>query len=346
MRLPSPARPVFAHLRRVGPGPATQSWDAQFRAIPDAAKIGEYMRRMSARPHHLGSPYDKDNAEWIAGLLKQWGWQVEIEQFHVLMPTPKTRRLEMTAPTRFVAALVEPPVAADPTSGQQAEQLPSYNAYSADGDVTGRLVYVNYGRPEDYEVLDRLGVSVKGADRHRALRRVVARHQAEGRRRAWRHRVPHLLRSERRRVLRRGGVPGGPDAEQGRRAARQRDGHARASRRPADAQRRRDARGIAPRRQGRADDHEDPGAAHLLRRCPAAACRDHRRLAPADWRGALPITYRIGPGEATVHLRSPSTGTSRLSTTSSPACRGRPPPTSGSCAAITTTRGSTAPRIR
>ncbi len=121
------------------------------------------MRRLSARPHHLGSPYGKDNAEWIAGLLKQWGWQVEIEQFHVLMPTPKTRRLEMTAPTRFVAALVEPPVAADPTSGQQAEQLPSYNAYSADGDVTGRLVYVNYGRPQDYEVLDRLGVSVKGA---------------------------------------------------------------------------------------------------------------------------------------------------------------------------------------
>jgi N-acetylated-alpha-linked acidic dipeptidase len=140
-----------------------QSWDAQFRAIPDAAKIGEYMKRMSARPHHLGSPYDKDNAEWIAGLLKQWGWQVEIEEFQVLMPTPKSRRLEMTAPTRFVATLAEPPVTADPTSGQQAEQLPSYNAYSADGDVTGRLVYVNYGRPQDYEVLDRIGVSVKGA---------------------------------------------------------------------------------------------------------------------------------------------------------------------------------------
>ena len=197
------------------------------------------MRRMSARPHHLGSPYDKDNAEWIAGLLKQWGWQVEIEEFHVLMPTPKTRRLEMTAPTRFVASLVEPPVAADPTSGQQAEQLPSYNAYSADGDVTGRLVYVNYGRPQDYEVLDRLGVSVKGADRHRALRRVVARHQAESRRRARRHRLPHLLRPERRWVLRRGGVPGRPDAQQGRRAARQRDGHARASGRSADAQHRR-----------------------------------------------------------------------------------------------------------
>jgi N-acetylated-alpha-linked acidic dipeptidase len=108
--------------------PPPQSWDAQFRALPEASRIGEYMRRLSARPHHTGSPYDKDNAEWMAGLLKQWGWQVEIEQFHVLMPTPKTRRLEMTAPTQFVASLVEPPIASDPTSGQQAEQLPSYNA--------------------------------------------------------------------------------------------------------------------------------------------------------------------------------------------------------------------------
>ena len=69
----------------------------------------------------------------------------------------------MTAPTRFTAMLEEPPVPVDPTSGQKAEQLPTYNAYSIDGDVTGPLVYVNYGRPVDYEVLERRGVSVKGA---------------------------------------------------------------------------------------------------------------------------------------------------------------------------------------
>ena len=80
----------------------------------------------------------------------------------MLFPTPKTRLLEMVAPTRFTATLSEPPLAEDSTSGQTAEQLPTYNAYSIDGDVTGELVYVNYGVPEDYEELDRRGIDVKG----------------------------------------------------------------------------------------------------------------------------------------------------------------------------------------
>ena len=121
------------------------------------------MQRLSARPHHVGSAYDKDNAEWILAKFKEWGWQAEIERFDVLFPTPKERRLELVEPTKFTATLDEPTVAADPTSGQKSEQLPSYNAYSIDGDVTAPLVYVNYGRPEDYEQLDRLGVSVRGA---------------------------------------------------------------------------------------------------------------------------------------------------------------------------------------
>src|SRR5438874_13815327 len=69
----------------------------------------------------------------------------------------------MVAPTTFRAALREPPVAGDPTTTPTAEQLPGYNVYSIDGDVTGPLVYVNYGRPEDYDELVRQGVSVQGA---------------------------------------------------------------------------------------------------------------------------------------------------------------------------------------
>ena len=121
------------------------------------------MRRLSARPHHVGSPYDKENAEWILSKYKEWGWDAKIEIFEVLFPTPKERLLEMVAPTKFTAKLQEPVVAADPTSNQQNEQLPSYNAYSIDGDVTAPLVFVNYGLPKDYEELDRLGVSAKGA---------------------------------------------------------------------------------------------------------------------------------------------------------------------------------------
>jgi N-acetylated-alpha-linked acidic dipeptidase len=142
---------------------AEREWEAKFRAIPDPANLREYMRRLSARPHHVGSPYDKDNAEWILAHFKEWGLDAHIERFDVLFPTPKIRVLEMVAPTKFTAKLEEPAVAVDPTSNQKSEQLPTYNAYSIDGDVTAPLVFVNYGLPEDYEKLDRLGISVKGA---------------------------------------------------------------------------------------------------------------------------------------------------------------------------------------
>jgi N-acetylated-alpha-linked acidic dipeptidase len=140
-----------------------QQWEEKARAIPQPENLRNYMQRLSARPHAVGQPYDKDNAEWLLAQFKSWGLDAHIEEFDVLFPTPKERLVEMVAPTKFTAKLQEPPVAGDPTSDQQKEQLPTYNAYSADGDVTGPLVYVNYGMREDYEKLERLGVSVKGA---------------------------------------------------------------------------------------------------------------------------------------------------------------------------------------
>ena len=138
-------------------------WEGKFKPILSTEKLREYNQRLSARPHNVGSPYDKDNAEWILSMFKEWGWDAHLETFKVLFPTPKERLLELVAPSRFVAKLEEPTVAPDPTSSQRAEQLPTYNAYSVDGDVTAPLVYVNYGVPADYEQLERLGVSVKGA---------------------------------------------------------------------------------------------------------------------------------------------------------------------------------------
>ena len=140
-----------------------RDWEAKFRDIPTPQNFRDYMQRLSARPHHVGSPYDKDNAEWILSKFKEWGLDAKIETFDVLFPTPKERIVELVEPKKFVAKLQEPAVQVDPTSNQQAEQLPVYNAYSADGDVTAPLVYVNYGVPEDYEQLERMGVSVKGA---------------------------------------------------------------------------------------------------------------------------------------------------------------------------------------
>jgi N-acetylated-alpha-linked acidic dipeptidase len=143
--------------------PAPKPADERFRAIPQAANIRGYMQRLSARPHHVGSAYTKDNAEWMLAKFKEWGWDAAIEQFDVLFPTPKQRVLELVEPTRFTAKLDEPVVSVDPTSGQKTEQLPSYNAYSIDGDVTAPLVYANYGRVEDYDQLERMGISTRGA---------------------------------------------------------------------------------------------------------------------------------------------------------------------------------------
>src|SRR5271156_1624174 len=96
-----------------------QDWESKFRAIPDPANMRAYMQRLAARPHNVGSPYDKENAEWILSKFKQWGLQAEIETFYVLFPTPKQRALELVAPTTYTARLQEPPVAVDPTSNQQ-----------------------------------------------------------------------------------------------------------------------------------------------------------------------------------------------------------------------------------
>jgi N-acetylated-alpha-linked acidic dipeptidase len=142
---------------------AERDLEARFKTMPDPAHMRESMRRLSARPHHVGSAYDKDNAEWLLNQFKSYGWDAHIENFDVLFPTPIDRLVELVAPTTFKAALQETAIAGDPTSNQQSEQLPSYNAYSIDGDVTGPLVFVNYGIPADYEELEQRGISVKGA---------------------------------------------------------------------------------------------------------------------------------------------------------------------------------------
>jgi len=148
----------FAEPQAIEQRALEERFDAQLRAD----HLRDWMKRLTARPHHVGSPYGKENAEFIASQFKSWGYDTRIEEFKVLFPTPKTRLLEMTEPTAFKASLAEPALKEDATSGQSDEQLPVYNAYSADGDVSGELVYVNFGVPKDYEELERRGIDVKG----------------------------------------------------------------------------------------------------------------------------------------------------------------------------------------
>jgi N-acetylated-alpha-linked acidic dipeptidase len=136
--------------------------ESRFDAALRVENLRDWLKRLSARPHHLGSAYNKTNADFVAAQFRSWGYETTLEEFHVLFPTPKTRIVEMTSPEKYTMKLQEPAFKEDSTSGQVAEQLPTYNAYSIDGDVTAPLVYVNYGVPADYEELDRRGIDVRG----------------------------------------------------------------------------------------------------------------------------------------------------------------------------------------
>jgi N-acetylated-alpha-linked acidic dipeptidase len=279
-----------------------REWEAKFQSIPSPARMRDAMRLLSARPHHVGSPYDKTNAEWLRDQFRSYGWQTEIEVFDVLFPTPKERVVELVAPTRFKAKLQEPAVPGDPTSGQQDEQLPTYNAYSADGDVTAPLVFVNYGVPADYDELARRGISVKGAI-------VIAKYGG-----SWRGIKPKVA-AERGAVgcliysdPRDDGYAAGDVFPKG--PMRPRDGVQRGSvadmpTYPGDPL----TPGIGATKDAK---RYTVAEAPTLTKIPVLPISygDAQPLLealggqvlPESWRGGLPITYRFGPGPARVHL--------------------------------------------
>jgi N-acetylated-alpha-linked acidic dipeptidase len=281
---------------------AQRDWEKKFRDGIATDNIRENMRKLSARPHHVGSPYQKENAEWLLSKFKDWGFDAKIETFDVLFPTPKERLLELVEPTKFRAKLQEPVLAVDPTSGQTAEQLPTYNAYSIDGDVTAPLVYVNYGNREDYDQLDRLGISVKGAI-------VIARYG-----RGWRGTKPKvagehgaigcIIYSD----PKGDGYANGEDYPAG--GWRSRDGVQRGSVMDTDYPGDPLTPGVGATADAKRLEIKD---AKTITKIPVLPISYSDALpllsalkgpvAPEDWRGALPITYRIGPGPAKVHLK-------------------------------------------
>ena len=283
---------------------AERQWEEKLRAIPSPDNLRSYMQKLSAHPHHVGSPYDKENAQWIAAKFKEFGLDTHIEQFDVLFPTPKERVVELVeGGPKFVAKLQEPALPQDPTSSQQAEQLPTYNAYSIDGDVTAPLVYVNYGIPEDYEQLERLGISVQG-------KIVIARYYH-----SWRGIKPKVAAEH--------GAIGCliySDPHE--------DGFVQGETFPAGAYRPPDGvqRGSVADMPFYPGDPLTPGVgatndakrlkveeAPTITKIPVLpiSYADAQpllaaltgRVAPEGWRGGLGITYHVGPGPAKVHLK-------------------------------------------
>lgn len=137
-------------------------WEKQFDEQLNPQNQDSWMQFLASHPHHVGSPQDKANARYLLSLFKQWGYDTRIDTYYVLFPTPKLRLLELQGAKPYKARLQEPALKEDKTSSQLKEQLPTYNAFSADGDVSSELVFVNRGVPADYEKLERMGISVNG----------------------------------------------------------------------------------------------------------------------------------------------------------------------------------------
>jgi N-acetylated-alpha-linked acidic dipeptidase len=282
--------------------PIERSIEQRFDADLSPDELRSWLKSMSSEANQVGSPHDKANAEFVRDQLKQWGWDAQIEVFYPLYPTLKHHTLELVAPTAFVAALKEPPIPGDETSSR-TDGMGPYNVYGADGDVTGDLVYVNYGMPDDYKDLARRGVDVKG--------KIAITRYGGG----WRGLKPKLAQAH-------GAIgciiysdPQNDGYGQG-------DVYPKGGWRPADGVQ----RGSVADMPVYSGDPLTPGVgatkdakrlkiseAKSLLKIPVIpiSYADAQPLlaalagpvAPGSWRGALPITYHIGPGPAKVHLQ-------------------------------------------
>lgn len=279
------------------------NWEKQFDAQLDAKNLDTWMKYLSSHPHHVGSPQDKLNAEYIASLFKQWGYQTQIETYYVLFPTPKTRVLELLGSKSYKAKLEESTIPQDKTSGQKSEQIPGYNAYSADGDVTAELVFVNRGVPADYDELKRMGIDVKG-------KIVIAKYGG-----SWRGIKPKLAYEH-------GAIgciiysdPADDGYVQG-------DVYPEGPFRPKDGIQRGSVMdmpvypgdpltpGIGATKDAKRLDRKE---ATTIMKIPVLPISYEDALpllqslsgpvVPASWRGGLPITYHVGPGKEKVHLK-------------------------------------------
>ncbi|MGN6186025.1 MAG: M28 family metallopeptidase [Thermoanaerobaculia bacterium] len=295
----TPAKPIYGFKDSA----AQHALEAKFDAQLKAENLRTWMQRLSAHPHHLGSAYDKQNAEFLASLFKSWGYDTTIERFDVLFPTPKTRVVEMLSPDRYTAKLEEPALAEDKTSNQLDEMLPPFNAYSIDGDVTGELVYVNYGVPADYEELEKNGVDVKG-------KIVIARYGG-----SWRGIKPKVAAEH-------GAIAciiysdpkddgwfiGDPYPKGAYRSefSAQRGSVADMPSYPGDPL----TPGVGATSDAKRLDRKDAPTITKIPVLPIAygdALPLLRNLAgpvaPKKWRGALPTTYHLGPGPTRVHVK-------------------------------------------
>ncbi len=278
-------------------------WEKTFDSLLSHENPNKWMQYLASHPHHLGSAKDKANAEYIAALFKKWGYDVNIETYDVLFPTPKTRALQLQGAHPYTAKLQEAIVPQDRATAQRSEQLPPYNAYSADGDVTAPLVFVNRGVPADYEVLERMGIDVKG-------KIVIAKYGG-----SWRGIKPKVA-AEHGAI---GCIIYSDPLDDGYSVG---DVYPKGPYRPATSVQRGSVMDMPvypgdPLTPGEGSTKNarrlDRAEAITLMKIPVLPISYEDALplmkslkgpvAPASWRGGLPITYHVGPGTDKVHLK-------------------------------------------
>ena len=297
---PPPARGFLA-----GQWEEQREIEERFRRVPDPERLREYLEFMSEEPHIAGfGDGSLRVARYALEKFRSFGLDAEIEETEALMPLPVERQVEVLGPEPYTLRLAEPGVPEDEDTSD-AGLLPTYNAYGADGDVSGEVVYVNYGIPEDYETLAELGISVEG-------KIVIARYG-----RSWRGIKAKLAQDN--------GAVGAliySDPEE--------DGYYRGLTYPEGPYRPKWGvqRGSIMDMPTHPGDPLTPGfgatedrekltreTARTLVRIPvlpiswgdAYPILEQLRGEPApndDWKGALPFTYHIGPGPTRVRMRT------------------------------------------
>jgi N-acetylated-alpha-linked acidic dipeptidase len=282
---------------------AEEQLEAKFEEQLSADNLDQWMKRLAAEPHWVGTEYGEENIKWMEKQFKSWGYKTKIDTYHVLFPYPKVRVLELTAPTKYTASLEAIAVEGDPYTAQGDKLLPSYNAFSTDGDVEAELVFVNYGIPSDYEELEKMGIDVKG-------KIVIAKYYG-----SWRGIKPKLA-AEKGAIgciiysdpeddgYAQGDVyPEGPYKNK---TGVQRGSVMDMPLYPGDVL----TPGYAATKDAKRLDREEAPTITKIPVLPISY-EDAQPLlealggpvAPASWRGALPLTYHIGPGPAKVHLK-------------------------------------------
>jgi N-acetylated-alpha-linked acidic dipeptidase len=136
--------------------------EQQFRSVPTPQSAREHLRRLTSAPHVAGTKEDYETAIYVRDQMRSFGLKAELDEYDVLLPYPRRPAIvEMVSPRRQRLLVTEAIVPED-SSSRHPRIIPLFNGYSASGDVTAPLVYVNYGLPSDYEALKKLGVSVSG----------------------------------------------------------------------------------------------------------------------------------------------------------------------------------------